>query len=179
MKQKRFVLLDRDGTIILERDHLTDIAQVELIPKAAQALKKLHDLGLGLIIITNQSVVGRGHINLDDLEKIHKRMLDLLLKEETSIDGIYFCPHTPEDNCLCRKPGLGLVKLAAEEHKFDPKLCFVIGDKAIDIELGQKMGATTFLVRTGYGAQVDHKEVNPDFVVNDLLEAAHIIQTLI
>ena len=179
MRQKRFVLLDRDGTIILERDHLTDLTQVELIPKAAQALKKLHALGLGLIIITNQSVVGRGHINLDDLKKIHKRMLGLLSKEEAIIDGIYFCPHTPEDNCLCRKPRLGMIEKAAKEHKFDPKLCFVIGDKAIDIELGQKMGAITFLVRTGYGAQVDHKEVNPHYVVNDLLEAADIIQTLI
>ncbi len=179
MRQKRFVLLDRDGTIILERDHLTDLAQVELIPKAAQALKKLRNLGLGLIIITNQSVIGRGHINLTDLEKIHKRILDLLSKEKATIDDIYFCPHTPEDNCNCRKPKLGLIEMASKDHKFDPHSSFVIGDKAIDIELGQKMGAITFLVRTGYGGLVDHRKVNPDFVVNDLLEAADIIQTLI
>lgn len=179
MRQKRFVLLDRDGTIILERDHLTDYSQVELIPKAAQALKKLRDLRLGLIIITNQSVVGRGHIDLAGLEKIHKRMVDLLSKDRAAIDGIYFCPHTQEDNCSCRKPKLGLIKKALKEHKFDPSSSFVIGDKAIDIELGQKMGATTFLVRTGYGTKVDIKMVKPDYMVDDLSEAADIIQSLI
>lgn len=176
---KRFVLLDRDGTIILQRHHLVDVNEIELIPKAGRALKMLHNLGLGLLIITNQSVVGRGHINLNDLEKIHKRMFDLLSKEDANVDGIYFCPHTPEDNCSCRKPRLGLIKKAKKVHKFDPKLCFVIGDKAIDIGLGQKMGATTFLVRTGYGAEVDLNKTNPDYVVDDLMEAAKIIQTLI
>lgn len=179
MKQKRFALLDRDGTIIVERDHLTDIKEVELIPRVAQALKKLRRLGLGLIIITNQSVVGRGHISFTSLEAIHKKILDLLSKNKATIDGIYFCPHKPEDNCSCRKPKLGLIEQAKKVHKFDPKLCFVIGDKAIDIELGKKMGATTFLVRTGYGSQVDHKIANPDCVVDDLMEAANIIQTLI
>lgn len=179
MKQKRFVLLDRDGTIILQRHHLADLNKVELIPRASKALKMLHNLGLGLLIITNQSVVGRGHINIDDLEKIHQRMLDLLSKEGATIDGIYFCPHTPEDNCLCRKPGLGMIKQASKKHKFDPRLCFVIGDKAIDIELGKKIGSTTFLVRTGYGAEVDIEKTKPDYVVDDLFQAAKIIQTLI
>lgn len=174
-----FVILDRDGTVIVEKDHLIDTKEVELIPKVAQALKKLRRLGLGLIIITNQSVVGRGHVSLSGLEKIHKRMVDLLSKERATIDGIYFCPHTPGDNCPCRKPKLGLIEKASKDHNFDPSSSFIIGDKAIDIEMGKSMHATTFLVRTGYGSQVDIKKVNPDYVVDDLMEAANIIQTFI
>lgn len=76
--KKRFVVLDRDGTIIFEKDHLTRVSEVEFIPGAAKAIKKLKDLGLGVIIVTNQTVVGNGHISLKDLELIHKKMLDLL-----------------------------------------------------------------------------------------------------
>lgn len=177
MIKKRFVLLDRDGTIIVDKDHLTDPREITLIPNAINALIKLRDLGLGIIIITNQSVVGRGHISIADLEKIHKRMIDLLSIEGVTIDDIYFCPHTPEDNCACRKPKLGLIERASKEYNFNPMECFTVGDKALDIEFGKAMGATTFLVRTGYGAEVEkEKIVIPDYIVNDLLEATYIIQ---
>lgn len=177
MKKRRFVLLDRDGTIIVDQDHLTNPDEVKLIPNAINALKKLRNLGLGIIIVTNQSVIGRGYINLSDLEAIHKRMLNLLSKEKATIDDIYFCPHTREDNCACRKPKLGLIEKASKKYNFNRKKCFIIGDKALDIELGEAMGATTFLVRTGYGAEAEkEKIVTPDYIVNDLLEAANIIQ---
>lgn len=178
--KKRFVILDRDGTIILDKDHLTEVNEVELIHNAAKAIKKLNDLGLGVIVVTNQTVIGNGCITLKDLGLIHKRMLDLLLAEGATIDGIYFCPHKVDDNCSCRKPKLDLIKKATKEHEFDPKLCFVIGDKALDVEMGQKMGATSFLVRTGYGAEVEKMgKVKPDYIVNDLLEASDVIQTLL
>lgn len=174
---RRFVILDRDGTIITERNYLSDHSQVELIPEAAKGLKKIKALGLGLVVITNQSGIGRGFFSLKDLTLIHKKMISLLKKEGLKLDGIYFCPHKPDDNCTCRKPKLGLVKKAAKEHNFDPKECFVIGDKELDIELGQKMKANTFLVRTGYGSKVEKESlVEPDCIVDDLLEAADIIQ---
>ncbi len=173
---KRFAILDRDGTIITERNYLSHHNQVELIPNAAIGLKKLRDQGLGLLVITNQAGIGRGYFSLDDLKLIHKRMIDLLAIEGATLDGIYFCPHIPEDNCNCRKPKLGLIEKAAKEHNFDPKLSFVIGDKAIDIELGQKMGSKTFLVRTGYGTKVEKENiVKPDHIVDDLEEAATYI----
>lgn len=176
---KRFVILDRDGTITVERNYLSNHNQVELIPNAAKGLKKLRNLGLGLLVITNQAGVGRGYFNLNDLKLIHERMIDLLAAEGVAIDGIYFCPHKVEDNCTCRKPKLGLIEQALKKHNFDPKGCFVIGDKALDIELGEAMGATTFLVRTGYGAEVEkEKKASPDYIVNDLLEAADVIQRL-
>lgn len=177
---KRFAILDRDGTIITERNYLSDHNQVELITNAAIGLKKLRDQGLGLLVITNQAGIGRGYFSLDDLKLIHKRMIDLLAIEGVTLDGIYFCPHIPEDNCNCRKPKLGLIEKAAKEHNFDPKVSFVIGDKALDIELGQKMRATTFLVRTGYGAKVEKQNlVKPDHTVDDLLQASDIIKTLV
>lgn len=179
MKKKRFVLLDRDGTVILERHYLSDPEEVKLFPNTASALKKLKDLGFGLIIITNQAAVGRGFFDLKQLELIHRRLKKLLKKEGIVLDGIYFCPHTPEDNCRCRKPKLGLVEMAIKDHNFDPNFSFVIGDKAIDIKMGKNLVATTFLVRTGYGSKVDEKQVKPDYVVSDLQEAAEKIQTLI
>lgn len=177
MKKKRFVILDRDGTIIVDKDRLTDPDEIELIPNAVNAIKKLRDLGLGIIVITNQSVVGRGHISLTDLAKIHKRIIDLLSKEGTTIDRIYFCPHVPEDNCLCRKPKTALLKGAMKNHNFDSKLSFVIGDNKSDIKLGKNVNATTILVRTGYGLAVEKEgEVKPDYIVDNLLEAADVIK---
>lgn len=177
---KRFVILDRDGTIITERNYLSDHNQVELIPNAAIGLKKLRDKKLGLLVITNQAGVGRGYFTLHDLKLIHKRMADLLAGEGVILDGIYFCPHVPEDNCNCRKPKLGLIEKAAKEHNFDPKLSFVIGDKALDVEMGQRMEAITFLVRTGYGIKVEKQNfVKPDYTVDDLLQASDTIKTLV
>lgn len=174
--KRRFVILDRDGTVILDKDHLTKVSEVELIPGAAKAIKKFNELGLGIIIVTNQTVVGNRHITLKDLELIHKRILKLLLEEGATIDGIYFCPHKVGDNCLCRKPNVGLIKQAAKDYNFDPKLSFVIGDNRGDIQLGKNIGATTILVRTGYGKQVEQEKINPDYVVDDLEGVLSIIK---
>lgn len=178
INKKRFVILDRDGTIIFEKNYLSDHNQVRLIPKVTKGLKKLKDLGLGLVVVTNQAGLGRGYFSLQTLKKIHKRLHQLLTAEGVLLDGIYFCPHHPDDNCLCRKPKLGLIKKAVSDHGFDPKHSFVIGDKALDIELGKAMGAVTLLVRTGYGAEVEKENIiKPDYIVDDLLKAADIIKT--
>lgn len=179
MNKRRFVLLDRDGTIIAEKNYLSDHNKVELLGNAALGLRKLKKLGFGLLVITNQAGIGRGYFSLDDLNLIHQKMVDLLAKEGVVIDGIYFCPHTPEDNCSCRKPKLGLIENATSQYNFAPKLSFVIGDKAVDIEMGKAAGATTLLVRTGYGANLDNKKVKADYLVDDLLEAANVIERLL
>jgi D-glycero-D-manno-heptose 1,7-bisphosphate phosphatase len=179
MAQRRFVILDRDGTIIVERNYLSVPDQIELIPGATNGLKELAHLKLGIVVVTNQSAVGRGLFDLERLENIHDRFRELLAAEDVILDGIYFCPHTPDDGCLCRKPRSGLVERAAKELNFDPKVSFVIGDNACDIELGRIIGATTFLVRTGYGAQLAQAgSVVADFVVEDLGEAAAIIKNI-
>ena len=180
MEQRRFVVLDRDGTIISERNYLSDPRHIELIPGATGALRQLYDMRLGLVVVTNQSGIGRGFFDEARLGLIHQRLSELLEAEGVHLNGIYFCPLTPADNCPCRKPRAGLLELAAQELDFDPRACFVIGDKPCDIELGQGIGATTFLVRTGYGAQVaEEGTATPDYTVAGLTEAARVIQHLL
>jgi D-glycero-D-manno-heptose 1,7-bisphosphate phosphatase len=180
MKQRRFVMLDRDGTIIAERHYLSDPQQVELLPGTAKGLRHMQEMGLGLVVVTNQSAIGRGFFDETRLNLIHQRVDDLLAAEGIVLDGLYFCPHNPDDHCSCRKPRTGLIELAAKDLDFTPKDGFVIGDKLCDIELGQRVGATTFLVGTGYGTQVASDiPTTPDHVVDDLWTASQIIQQML
>ena len=176
MSEQQFVLLDRDGTIIVERNYLSDPDQVELLPGVAEGLHRLQNMGLGLVIITNQSGLGRGYFHEAQLDRVHQRMKTLLQAEDVILDGIYVCPHRPEEHCSCRKPNPGLVLAAASELGFEPSACLVIGDKPSDIELGRRIGATTFLVRTGYGMQsLTRAACQPDYIVDDLYEASQVI----
>jgi len=176
MTRRQFVVLDRDGTIIVERHYLSDPSKVELIPGVVSGLRQLTQMGFGLVLITNQSGLGRGFFDRSRLDLIHQRLCELLKVEGIYLNGIYVCPHTPEDGCPCRKPRPGLMELAAKELNFDVRASFVIGDKPCDIELGRRVGATTFLVQTGYGAQVAREgTVGPDYTVKGLWEAARII----
>lgn len=177
---RRFVLLDRDGTINVDRDYLSDPAELEFIPGSVAGLKRLAGLGLGLVVITNQSGVARGLIRPQELAAVHQRLLDLLAAEGLDLERIYACPHGPGDGCRCRKPDVGLVEQAARELQFDPRQSFLVGDKASDIELGRRVGATTLLVRTGYGAEtVAAGDAKADHVVEDLAQAAEVIQSLL
>jgi D-glycero-D-manno-heptose 1,7-bisphosphate phosphatase len=178
--QRRFVVLDRDGTLIVERHYLSAPEQVELIPGVGEGLRQLRELGLGLILITNQSALGRGFFDQARLDAIHERLRELLRAEGVYLDGIYVCPHMPDDDCLCRKPRTGLLDLAARELDFNGPASFVIGDKSCDIELGQRAGATTFLVLTGYGTQVyRERTISADYTVASLWDAAQIIRHLL
>jgi histidinol-phosphate phosphatase family protein len=180
VKRRRFVVLDRDGTIVVERHYLSDPAELALIPGAGGALRRLAEMDLGLVMITNQSAIGRGLLDAAGLDRIHERLTELLRDEGVSLDAIYACPHVPEDRCLCRKPGTALLERAARELDFDPAASFVIGDKACDIDLGRRAGSTTLLVESGYGAETaSDPAVAPDYVVADLGEAAHVIEGLL
>lgn len=175
--ERRFVLLDRDGTIVVERNYLSRPEQLELLPGAAEGLRALREMGFGLVVITNQSGVGRGYFSAAELDRIHSRLREMLAAEGVTLDGIYCCPHTPEDNCDCRKPKPGLALAAARDLGFDPASAIVVGDKACDIDLGRNIGAATFLVNTGYGAAVCQcDDVMPHFFVMDLVEAAAVIE---
>lgn len=180
MNRRPFALLDRDGTIIVERHYLGEPGQIEFLPGAVEGLRHLLQMGLGVVVLTNQSGVGRGFFDETQLDLIHRRFRELLNNEGIPLEGVYSCPHTPENNCSCRKPKPGLAQRAAQELGFDLGASFVIGDKPADIELGRNVGATTFLVRTGYGAGfVNDPTVNPDYVADDLFAAAQTIQSLL
>ncbi len=175
----RLVILDRDGTINVEKYYLSDPDEVELLPNAAAGIRRMQELGLKVVVATNQSAIGRGYFDGDALERIHERLLSLLAAEGATVDGIYICPHHPDEDCTCRKPRPGLLEQAARDFQADLTQAFVIGDKAIDIEVGRRVGATTLLVRTGYGAEVAAKGgAGADYVVDDLAEAADVIERL-
>jgi D-glycero-D-manno-heptose 1,7-bisphosphate phosphatase len=177
---KRFVLLDRDGTINEDCNYLSDPEQVRLLPGTGAALRELQDMGLGLAVITNQSGIGRGYFDESRLQSIHRRLIELLAAEGIRLDGLYFCPHKPDDDCSCRKPQTGLAERAAAELSFDLRTSFVIGDKRSDIELGRSIGATTLLVSTGYGNERRIElEAHPDYVAGDLQNAVRIIRHIL
>lgn len=151
---KPCMFFDRDGTLIEERHYLSEPAQVALIPGAAEAVRMAAEAGYLAVVITNQSGVGRGMFPLEAVEAVHRRMTELLAEEGARLDGIYVCPHAPEDDCRCRKPRTGLVELAARELGIDLRRSWMIGDKAADLELAVNAGMRGVLVMTGYGESI-------------------------
>jgi D-glycero-D-manno-heptose 1,7-bisphosphate phosphatase len=178
--RRRFVLLDRDGTLIVERHYLASPDGVDLLPGAVEGLRRLVDLGLGLVVVSNQSGLSRGYFDRATLDAIHERLRELLAQGGVTLNGIYICPHTEAHECDCRKPQPGLVRQAAAELDFDPADAFVLGDKACDVDLGRAIGATTFLLRTGYGDQMPPEvRARADHVCDDLPQAAEVIASIV
>lgn len=172
-KNKRYALLDRDGTIMVDKIYQSDPALTELLPGALEGLKSLAKSGFGLAVVTNQSGIGRGLIRPHELEAVNQSLVDLLAGEGVILERVYYCPHTPEEGCDCRKPRPGMALRAAGELGFDPRDCVVIGDRAADVALGKGIGATSILVRTGGGRETEASgEVAPDYVADDLRGAA-------
>jgi D-glycero-D-manno-heptose 1,7-bisphosphate phosphatase len=167
----RAVILDRDGTIVIDRGYLDDPAGLEFTPGAAEGLRWLHSHGHRLVVITNQSGVGRGLFTLDRLESMNARLRAMVAEAGARLEGIYYCPHAPGTACACRKPAPGLLLQAAHELGFDPSAAVVIGDKASDVELGHRVGAATVLISDDT-CQATDLTGRPDFVAADLLRAA-------
>lgn len=178
---RRFVLLDRDGTINEEAGYVLDPGQLRLIPGAARALRELRDVGLGLIVVTNQSPVGRGWLTDERLEEINARLSSILGEEGAVVDSVYVCPHRPDEGCDCRKPQPGLAVRAAKEHGFELSESFVVGDHAADMGMANAVGATAILVRTGHGDQelANGAGELADHVVADLREASELIRDIV
>ncbi len=180
MPGRRFVLLDRDGTVIVDRQYLGDPDGVTLLGAAAEGLRRITGLGLGLAVVSNQSGVGRGYFTIDAVTRVNARMTDLLAAEGVRLDGVYFCPHAPDAGCRCRKPRPGLVERAARELAFEPARSFVVGDQPTDVALGHAVGATTFMLRS---AQAPESSVTgdpgPNHVVRDLNEVAYLLKELL
>ncbi len=163
----RYALLDRDGTIIVEKHYLNSIHDLELLPYAVEGLQALVAQGYSLIVVSNQSGIGRGLVTIEQVEAIHLELKRRLHAEGIDLAGIYYCPHTPQDNCECRKPKIGMARQAIADFGFDPENALVIGDKVSDIEFGRAIGARTVLVRTGYG-RLHEATARPDLIADDL-----------
>jgi D-glycero-D-manno-heptose 1,7-bisphosphate phosphatase len=168
----KVVVLDRDGTIVFDRNYLSDPAGLEFLPGAAAGLRSMYEQGYRLLVVTNQSGVGRGLFPMEVLQRMNERLVDMVHAAGARLERIYVCPHRPEERCACRKPAPKLLRDAAAELGFEPASAVVIGDKGSDIEFGRNVGATTMLIASDPEQAVGA----PDYVVRDLYEAALLLQ---
>ena len=177
-KPGRAVFVDRDGTINVDPGYLSNPDQMALIPGVGPALAALQKVGFLLVVVSNQSGVGRGLIRPDALSLIHARMECLLAIDGVKVDRYSLCLHRPEDECECRKPKPFLIHQAAKELGVLVSSSYMVGDKISDLEAGRAAGcAASLLVRTGDGINAEKKLSPKDsgFVVNSLVEAAQWI----
>lgn len=175
-KPSRAVFLDRDGTINVDRHYLSKPEQFELIPGAGPALRRLQDAGFLLVVVTNQSGIGRGYYTEADLHAVNARMDELLAPLGVRFTRIYYAPEAPEQPSRGRKPSPEFLLDAQKEFGVDLARSFMVGDKVIDLECGWNAGVRqSLLVRTGYGAETERKHAGKmarAVVVDDLPAAA-------
>ena len=164
LKMDKVVFLDRDGTLNKEVNYLYKPEDMELFSDVPESIKRLNQAGYKVVVITNQAGVARGYYTEEDVNRLHQYMNQLLEKEGAEIDAFYYCPHHPVHGigaykkvCNCRKPGTGMFEMAEKDFPVDRAASYMIGDKLLDTEAGQKFGVTSILVGTGYGAEL-HKE---------------------
>lgn len=175
--KKPAVFLDRDGTLIEEVNYLSRVEDLRLFPYTVEAVKLLKDNGFLVIVVTNQSGIGRGIYSEADMHAVHDA---LQVELGGAIDAFYFCPHLPDEGCKCRKPGLGMIESAIEDFEIDLERSWMVGDKSLDVETGQAARLSTSLVSTGYGAT--HKallESPPTLLALDMGDAVkHIVASI-
>jgi len=171
----RAVFLDRDGTLIVEKDYLSRPEDVVLIPGAASALKRLANASFKLFIVTNQSGIGRGYYTLADMHCVNERLCAELARNDISFEKIYFAPEAPEAPSRGRKPSPQFLFDARDEFGLDLSQSYMIGDKLSDLECGWNAAVKKcLLVRTGYGAEMERtgrEQLGSAIVVNDLSAA--------
>ncbi|HEX2055367.1 MAG TPA: lipopolysaccharide heptosyltransferase II, partial [Nitrospiraceae bacterium] len=171
------VFLDRDGTLNHDTGFVKAPEELVLLPGVPEALARLRRAGARLIVLTNQSGVGRGFFSLRDLEAIHARLRDVLAQHHVALDGLYYCPHHPDEQCLCRKPRRGMVDQAVADHQVDLSRAYLVGDQVRDIELAHQVGIRSVLVTTGPAGpetltELQSRGMVPDRTASSLAEAA-------
>jgi D-glycero-D-manno-heptose 1,7-bisphosphate phosphatase len=172
----RAVFLDRDGTLIEDRDYLHRPEEVVIFPGVGPALKRLQDAGFKLILVTNQSGVGRGYFPIEDVHRVHEHLARELAKDGVKFEKIYIAPEHPDAPSRGRKPSPQCLFDARDEFGIDLGQSYMIGDKLIDLECGWNAGVKqSMLVRTGYGKRTETNNLvtaRLAIVVRDLVEAA-------
>lgn len=176
---QRVVFLDRDGVINKDSpEYIKSWAEFEFLPGSLEAIQQLTLSRFEIIIITNQSAVNRKIITKDQLEYMHRQLNKAVESKGGKIKDIFFCPHTPEEACTCRKPHPGLIYRARQKYQLDLASSAMVGDSAKDIECARNAGCRyAILVKTGNGIEAENiltdKAIHPDFVAQDLLDAAN------
>ena len=171
------VFLDRDGTIVEDVGYMKSPSQINFLPGAIDAIKKLKDNGFKVIVITNQSGIARDLLSEEDFKMITAEIDRQLLANGAKIEATYHCPHHPKqaDPCECRKPNPGMILKAAKEHQIDLKSSFMIGDKDLDVECGQRAGTKSIRLASEYEMKQD---LLPDYIAKDLPQAVEWIMAL-
>jgi D-glycero-D-manno-heptose 1,7-bisphosphate phosphatase len=171
------VFLDRDGTINEEMGYINHPDRFVLLPRSAQAIRRLSDAGLKVVVITNQSGAARGYFPPSLVEVVHEKLRVLLAAQGARLDAIYTCLHGPEAGCSCRKPKPGLIEQAAQDLDLDLARSYLVGDRYKDLETAHRAGVQGILVLTGYGrGEYEHQSgswpLPPAYVAEDLMDAA-------
>ena len=181
------IFLDRDGTVTDEVGYINHISRAKVYPFAPEAIRMLKSTGLPVVIVTNQSGVGRGYFTEELVRQVHHMVQDTLLAEGTSVDAFYYCPHHPSaviesyrQACRCRKPGTGMPDEATERFGIDLAASYLVGDTYRDMQTGFNIGARTVMLMTGYGrGEYEYRRERwarmPDLIAENLLEAAGLI----
>ena len=175
------VFLDRDGVLIENRlDYVRDWSQVTMLPKVIDALSVFHREGFKIIVVTNQSAVGQGLMTFQTAQEINNHLVNTIKENGGWVDGVYMCPHTPQDLCNCRKPQPGLLLQAAQEFSLDLRSSWMVGDAWSDLLAGQSAGLQgTIMVRTGRGSiqllNTQPDGIKPFLISDDLSDALHTI----
>ncbi len=178
---RRGVFIDRDGTLSEERGYIDRMELLNLFPWTADAIRLLNRAEFAVVVVTNQSAIGRAIIDEAFLHSVHREIDRRIEPSGARIDRYYFCPHVPDARlpeyrvkCRCRKPGPGMIEQACADLALDPTQSFMVGDRLIDVTCGHAAGAKSILVRTGRGAhEVDTSPglSEPDAILNNLMEA--------
>lgn len=183
MVSRPAVFIDRDGTLTEEVGYVNHPSRLRLLPRSAEAIRRLNAAGVAAVVVTNQAGIARGYFSEDVLHAVNASLVSQLKDADAYLDGIYVCPHHPTEgqppfraDCDCRKPRPGLLVRAAGELGLDLRASTMVGDKASDLVPARGLGARGVLVLTGYGRgeweyRRDHFAVSPDHVAGDLLDA--------
>jgi D-glycero-D-manno-heptose 1,7-bisphosphate phosphatase len=171
MERRKTAFIDRDGTLIEEVNFLSRLEDLRLFSYAAEAVRLLRESGFLIVVVTNQSGIGRRIF-----EEAAMRLIHETIQADLELDAFYFCPHLPTDGCRCRKPNTGMIEQAAKNFSIDLQNSWMIGDKAIDVETGFNARIKTALVLTGYGRMAASElKRKPDVTAENLLEAVKAI----
>ena len=180
--RRRAIFMDRDGTVLDEVGYVNHVDRVRLLPRSPEAVRRANDAGFQVVVVTNQAGVARGYFPESLVTDVNDLLRALLAEHGARVDGIYYCPHHPavgespyRKDCNCRKPRPGMLLRAAEEMGIDLAGSYIVGDTIKDVEAGHHVGATTVMLRTGYGkGEMELHSAgwrhHPHHVADDLLD---------
>ncbi len=173
------IFLDRDGTINYDKNYLCCEKDLKIYKNIEKALIKAHEHGFKIVIVTNQSGIARKYFTLAQLKKINSKLVAMLKKRGIKIDGLYYCPHGPDDNCKCRKPKPGMALRAAKELNINLKKSYMIGDSVRDYIFGYNFGGKGIMVLTGHGkkqlSKIKDEKQKPLAVTKNLNQAIAVV----